>query len=81
MKRGALLGKEPRADRKVFAGIGFIAVAFGVSGIFSACCPATVSDFETVFLCPLSSVAPAALPGGAPAPDSERTAPLLYNFS
>jgi hypothetical protein len=54
-KRGPLLSKEPRVDRKVFATIGFPDFAFGISVIFSDCCPATVSDSETVFLCPLSS--------------------------
>jgi hypothetical protein len=56
-KRGTLLSKEPRVDRKVFATIGFPDFAFGISVIFSGYCPATVSDSETVFLCPLSSVA------------------------
>jgi hypothetical protein len=44
-------------DRKVFATIGFFDFAFGISVVFSNCCPATVSDSETVFLCPLSSSA------------------------
>jgi len=48
--------------RKVFAAIGFADDAFGISVDFSACCPATVSDSETVFLCPLSSAVPARLP-------------------
>jgi hypothetical protein len=56
MKRGSLLTKEPRAGRKVFATIDF---PVGVSVVFSDCCPATVSDSETVFLCPLGSVAAA----------------------
>jgi hypothetical protein len=54
MKRGTLLSQEPRKGRKVFATIGFPDFAFGVSVVFSGCCPATVSDSETVFLCPLS---------------------------
>ncbi len=54
MKRGTLLGWDPRVDRKVFATIGSSDFAFGISVIFSACCPATVSDSETVFLCPVS---------------------------
>ncbi|MDO7884220.1 hypothetical protein [Hymenobacter cheonanensis] len=66
MKRGTLLGREPRVSRKVFASIGFPDFAFGISVIFSACCPATVSDSETVFLCPLSWAA-AAPPGSLPA--------------
>jgi hypothetical protein len=45
--------------RKVFASIGFPDFAFGISVAFSDCCPATVSDSETVFLCPLSSAAAA----------------------
>ena len=55
MKRGTLLSKEPRVDRKVFASIGFPDFAFGISVVFSECYPATVSESETVFLCPLSS--------------------------
>jgi len=55
MKRGTLLGKKPRVDRKVFTTIGFPDFASGISVVFSGCCPATVSDSETVFLCPLSS--------------------------
>ena len=62
MKRGPLLGREPRVDRKVFATIGFPDFASGISVIFSGCCPAAVSDSETVFLCPLSSSAAAAQP-------------------
>ncbi|RZK30232.1 MAG: hypothetical protein EOO63_07255 [Hymenobacter sp.] len=58
-KRGTLFSKEPRMDRKVFASSGFSDFAFGISAVFSDCCPATVSDSETVFLCPLSSVAAA----------------------
>jgi hypothetical protein len=57
MKRGTLLGWEPRVGRKVFATIGFPDFVFGISVVFSTCCPATVSDSETVFLCPLSSQA------------------------
>jgi hypothetical protein len=60
MKRGSLLAKEPRAGRKVFATIDF---AVGVSVVFSDCCPTTVSDSETVFLCPPSAVAAAGQPG------------------
>jgi hypothetical protein len=52
-KRGTLLGKDPRVDRKVFATIGFPDFAVGISVVFSDCCPATVSESETVFLCPL----------------------------
>ncbi|MBF9143540.1 hypothetical protein [Hymenobacter properus] len=55
LKRGTLLGREPREDRKVFAAAGFPDFTAGISVILSACCPATVSDSETVFLCPLSS--------------------------
>jgi hypothetical protein len=65
MKRGILFTKEPRAGRKVFAAIGFSDFAFGVSVIFVEYCPATVSDSETVFLCPLSWVAAPAPPIGA----------------
>jgi hypothetical protein len=61
-KRGTLLGKDPRVARKGFATIGFPDFAFGISVIFSACCPATVSDSETVFLCPLRSSATAPPP-------------------
>lgn len=57
MKRGTLLDREPREDRKVFATIGFSNFAAGISVVFSGYCPATVSDFETVFLCPLDSSA------------------------
>ncbi|WP_022823319.1 hypothetical protein [Hymenobacter norwichensis] len=57
MKREILLGWEPRVDRKVFAIIGFPDFAFGISIVSSDCCPATVSDSETVFLCPLSLAA------------------------
>jgi hypothetical protein len=56
MKRGALLGRELRVDRKVFAAIGFSDFAAGISVVFSECCPATVSESETVFLCPLDSL-------------------------
>lgn len=62
MKRGALLGKEPRVDQKVFAAIGSPDFASTVSVVFSGCYPATVSDFETVFLCPLNSSAAARQP-------------------
>jgi len=55
MKRGTLLGLEPRVDRKDFATVGFPDFAFGISVVFFGYCPATVSDSETVFLCPLSS--------------------------
>ncbi|OUJ72740.1 hypothetical protein [Hymenobacter crusticola] len=34
MKRGTLLGKEPREGRKVFAIIDFLDFAFGISIIF-----------------------------------------------
>ncbi|MET4107457.1 hypothetical protein [Hymenobacter sp. UYP22] len=57
MKRGTLLGKEPRVDRKVFAAIGFADFASHISVVFSGYCPTTVSEAETVFLCPLSSLA------------------------
>ncbi|NKI87486.1 hypothetical protein HBN54_000065 [Hymenobacter sp. 1B] len=56
MKRGTLPGWDPRVDRKVFATVGFPDFAFGISVVFSAYCPATVSDSETVFLCPVSRV-------------------------
>gem|GEM_PF-3087064 len=72
MKRGPLLGKEPRVDRKVFITIGFSDFAFGISVVFSACCPATVSDSETVFLCPLSLAAAALPPVRLPIVDSGR---------
>lgn len=55
MKRGAVLGKEPRVDRKVFTTAGFPDFASGVSIVFSGYFPAAVSDSETVFLCPLGS--------------------------
>ncbi|WP_345059812.1 hypothetical protein [Hymenobacter glaciei] len=55
MKRGTLLSSDPREDRKVFAAVGFSDFASGISVIFSGCCPATVSDFETVFLCAVGS--------------------------
>lgn len=48
MKRGMLYNSAPRGDRKVLASVGF--------SIFSDCCPATVSAFETVFLCAANSV-------------------------
>jgi hypothetical protein len=44
-------------DRKVFAFTSFVDFAFGISVVFSGCCPATVSDSETVFLCPPRSAA------------------------
>jgi len=66
-KRGILLSKEPRVGRKVFAIIGFTDFAFGISVVFSDCCPATVSDSETVFLCPLRLAAAAAQPASLPA--------------
>lgn len=53
MKRGTLPGKDPRVDQKVCAAVGFSDFAAVASVIFSACCPAAVSDSETVFLCPL----------------------------
>ena len=62
MKRGTLLGREPRVDRKVFVAIGFPDFAAGISVVFSEYYPATVSDFETVFLCPVSSLAAAPQP-------------------
>jgi len=55
MKRGTLPGKDPRVDQKVCTAIGFSDFAAAVSVIFSACCPAAVSDSETVFLCPFGS--------------------------
>ncbi|MDU0372897.1 hypothetical protein ACFPAF_21040 [Hymenobacter endophyticus] len=57
MKRGTLLGKEPRVDRKVFAASGFSDFASRISVVFSEYCPSTVSEAETVFLCPLGSLA------------------------
>jgi hypothetical protein len=53
-KRGILLKQEPRMGRKAVAATGFADVAFGVFVDFSDYCPATVSDSETVFLCPLN---------------------------
>jgi len=61
-KRGTLLGKEPRVNRKVFATIGFSEFASGIPVVFSECYPATVSESETVFLCALSSAAAAPQP-------------------
>ena len=55
MKRGAQLDREPREDRKVFGTIGFPDFVAGISVVFSGYYPATVSDSETVFLCPVSS--------------------------
>ena len=43
MKREMLHASDSREDRKVLAAIDF--------AIFSAYCPATVSESETVFLC------------------------------
>jgi hypothetical protein len=57
MKRGTLLNQEPRVDRKVFDTIGFPDFPSVAFVVFSGYCPATVSDSETVFLCPLSSSA------------------------
>ncbi|MCR5886845.1 hypothetical protein LRS06_03465 [Hymenobacter sp. J193] len=51
MKRGTLLDEEPRVGRKVFKTIGFPDFASGVFVVFPGYFPATVSDFETVFLC------------------------------
>jgi hypothetical protein len=62
MKRGTLLGKELRVGRKVFAIIGSPDFTAGISVVFSECCLATVSDSETVFLCPLSPLAVAPQP-------------------
>jgi hypothetical protein len=62
MKRGTLLSRESRVDWKVFTAIGSPDFASGISVVFSGCCPATVSDSETVFLCPLSSSAAAPPP-------------------
>ena len=62
MKRGTLLSWEPRVGQKVFATIGSPDFASGISVIFSECCPAAVSDSETVFLCPVSSSAAAQQP-------------------
>jgi hypothetical protein len=59
MKRGALLDSAPRMERKFFATIGFPDFAAGISVVFFGFCPATVSNFETVFLCPLHSSAAA----------------------
>jgi hypothetical protein len=53
-----MLSKETRVDRKVFAIVDFPNFAFGIFVVFSSYYPATVSDSETVFLCPLSSLAP-----------------------
>ncbi|TGD77597.1 hypothetical protein [Hymenobacter wooponensis] len=68
MKRGALLGWEPRVDREVFATIDSPDFASGISVVFSGCCPSTVSNSETVFLCPLRSAAAtmASVPAGSP---------------
>ncbi|WP_460616755.1 hypothetical protein [Hymenobacter ruber] len=56
MKRGTLLSGDPREDRKVCAAVSFSDFASGISAVFSGCCPATVSDSETVFLCAVGSV-------------------------
>ena len=55
MKRGTLLGRESRVDREVFSTIGFPNFIPGIAVVFSEYCPATVSDSETVFLCPSGS--------------------------
>jgi len=39
MKRGTLLGREPRGDRKVFATIGFPDFAAGISVVFLGIAP------------------------------------------
>ncbi|UYZ59871.1 hypothetical protein [Hymenobacter latericus] len=62
LKRGALLDQAPRMDRKVCAAIGFPDFASGISVVFSGFCPATVSDSETVFLCPEGSAVAALQP-------------------
>ncbi|MEL5995556.1 hypothetical protein [Hymenobacter segetis] len=56
MKRGTLLSSDPREDRKVFVAVSFSDFVSGISAVFSGCCPATVSDSETVFLCTVGSV-------------------------
>ncbi|MFC6222764.1 hypothetical protein ACFP2F_05880 [Hymenobacter artigasi] len=56
IERGTLLSSDPREDRKVFAAVGFSDFAAGISAVSSCCCPAAVSDSETVFLCAVSSV-------------------------
>ena len=48
MKRGTLLGSNPREYRKVFAAAGLSDFTSGISVVFSGCCPPTVSDSETV---------------------------------
>ena len=58
--------------RKVFATIGFTDFAFGISVVFSDCCPTTVSDSETVFLCLLSPAAAAVPQTRLPAASSGR---------
>ena len=55
MKRGALLGSDPREDRKVCAAVSFFDYSAGTAAVFSGCYPATVSDSETVFLCAIGS--------------------------
>ncbi len=57
MKRGTLLGKEPRVGQKAHAAFGSPDFASVISVFFSGYFPAAVSDSETVFLCPLSSSA------------------------
>jgi len=39
MKRGTLLGREPRVDRKVFATISFPDFAFGIPVVFLGVAP------------------------------------------
>ncbi|WP_460609238.1 hypothetical protein [Hymenobacter terrigena] len=56
MKRGTLLSSDPREDQKAFAAVGLFDFASGISAVFFGCCPATVSDSETVFLCAVGSV-------------------------
>lgn len=74
MKRGAQLDREPRADRKAFGTIGFSDSVTGIFVVFSGYCPATVSDSETVFLCPVSSAVAAPPPWLLP--PSPRLTPL-----
>ena len=66
--------REPRVDQKVFGTIGFPDSVTGISVVFSGYCPATVSDSETVFLCPVSSAVAAPQPGLLP--PSPRLTPL-----
>ena len=58
MKRGNLLSSNSREDRKVFTAISFSDFVSVISIVFSGFCPATVSDFETVFLCAVGPVFP-----------------------